>query len=74
MENRTRLEANLKDAGCEEELRRRFMACYEAGRMDEAIRVLACQRCALLKEIHAEQGKLDALDYLIYKLREERSI
>ena len=62
---------NLKDPGCDPEVIARFMACQDAGKTKDSLRVLASQRAALLDEVHASQAKLDCLDYLIYKLRKE---
>ena len=56
---------NLKDAGCDPEVIARFMACQDAGKTKDSLRVLAVRRAALLDEIHASQAKLDCLDYLI---------
>ena len=60
---------NLKDAGCDPDIIARFMACQDAGKTKDSLRVLATQRAVLLDEVHASQAKLDCLDYLIYKLR-----
>lgn len=37
----------------------------------EKIRLLKKQRCQLLDEIHGKQQSLDALDYMIEKIRKE---
>lgn len=38
---------------------------------DEKIRLLRCQRCKLLDEIHIMQQLLDKIDYLIIQIRKE---
>ena len=60
---------NLKTAGCSAELIARFMSCREAGRTQDSLRVLALHRATLLDEMHANQSKLDCLDYLIRQIR-----
>ncbi len=58
--------ANLRDAGCDttfiDELRALPSPCARLCR-------LKAYRRGLLDGIHAEQKKLDCLDYLIYQLR-----
>ena len=64
MDEQTR--RNLEDAGCPECL----IAEYARARGDEQrVRQLRADRRELLSGIHAEQKKLDCLDYLIYQLR-----
>ena len=59
---------NLRDAGCPEEL---------IGELEELpcgparVRRLKAYRRELLAGIHAEQRKLDCLDYLIFRLGKE---
>lgn len=58
--------ANLRDAGCDEEL----IAEYAAAQSDCArICLLKERRRELLDGIHAEQRRLECLDYLICQLR-----
>ncbi len=66
-----RLRENLEDAGCGEELTRRFMALVEQGKTREARALLAGHRKALLECCHAEQRKIDCLDYLVYRMEKE---
>ncbi len=65
------LRENLADAGCGEELARRFMDLVERGRTREALALLAGHRKALLDSCHAEQKKIDCLDYLVYRMEKE---
>lgn len=68
MDERTR--HNLLDAGCPEALVAEFA---EISDPDEQMRLLRRYRRDLLSGIHAEQQKLDCLDYLIFSLRTERT-
>ncbi len=62
------VEQNLRDAGCSDEFIATFMRVWEVGTTEEQLRLLSCQRCRLLDCVHAEQRKLDCLDYLRYQL------
>ncbi len=66
-----RLRENLADAGCGEELTRRFMALAEQGKTSEALALLAGHRKVLLDCCHAEQKKIDCLDYLVCRMEKE---
>lgn len=59
---------NLKDAGCPGEI---ICAFADAEDMRQRLAVLTVHRKKLLEGIHAEQKKLDCLDYLIFKMRKE---
>ena len=59
---------NLMDAGCGEEVIRQFWALDAAGKKRESLALLARHRQRLLDCCHAEQRKIDCLDYLIYQL------
>ena len=63
---------NLVDAGCDQAFINKFLQVREQGRAEEQIRLLSCQRCRLLDAIHAEQKKLDCLDYLRCRLQKEK--
>lgn len=68
---------NLADAGCDDETVRGFCAigqkdCCEPLRRQEQIRLLRKHRKALLAQLHECQAKIDCLDYLLYRLREDR--
>lgn len=39
---------------------------------DEKIRLLRCQRCRLLDEIHKKQQMLDKIDYTIIMIKKEK--
>ena len=67
-ENITR---NLKDAGCENQTIETFLEYRKNESLPKQILFLKCQRCGLLDELHYVQKKVDCLDYLIYKLKQE---
>lgn len=62
---------NLMDAGCGEALIRQFRALAAAGRRRECLTLLARHRGRLLESCHAEQRKIDCLDYLVYQFKHE---
>ncbi len=62
---------NLVDIGFEEEIISRCVLLRERGRRKELLRTLQSGRRDLLNHIHAEQKKLDCLDYLVYSLNKE---
>lgn len=63
-----RLKQNLIDAGCSDA----FVEDFGRAASDaERLRQLKRHRSSLLGSIHAEQRKLDCLDYLIYQMERE---
>ncbi|MCC8182931.1 MAG: hypothetical protein LIO45_08190 [Clostridiales bacterium] len=62
---------NLVDIGFEEAMISRCVLLRERGRRRELLRTLQSGRRDLLNHIHAEQQKLDYLDYLVYQLNQE---
>lgn len=59
---------NLVDAGCSEKDINCCMDMAQNGKWVEMLPALRRHRVVLLEGIHNEQGKLDCLDYLIYKI------
>ncbi len=59
----------LEDAGCGPELAEQLEALRSAGRQKEQLRLLGEYRRLLLDRIHAEQKKLDCLDYLVWSVK-----
>ena len=57
---------NLRDAGCSDELIEQYTSAASGC---ARICLLKQYRRELLGSIHAEQNKLECLDYLIYQLR-----
>ena len=64
----------LADAGCDEELIKQFETCQGSGRQKEQLRLLGDYRHLLLERIHAEQKKLDLLDYLVWNVKTNASL
>lgn len=64
----TQMRECLKDAGCDQELIDAFEAM--SGQETRArLSLLSRYRLLLLDVIHAEQKKLDCLDYLMYAIK-----
>ena len=76
MIERTRQEqavvANLADAGCDNEQIEQFMDFLKSGRKEAGLSLLAKHRRFLLDRYHADQKKIDCLDYLIYKMNQNQ--
>ena len=68
------VEQNLRDAGCPDEFIADFMRVWEEGTPAEQLRLLSRQRCRLLDALHAEQKKLECLDYLRYQLEKIQQV
>lgn len=62
---------NLVDAGCDQELIDQFLRLQDAGQKDAELSLLAKHRKSLLDCYHAQQKKIDCLDYLIYNIRRD---
>lgn len=60
---------NLADAGCSSELIEQFMDLLVKGEKEMGLSLLAKHRRYLLDCYHADQKRIDCLDYLIYRLR-----
>lgn len=60
---------NLLDAGCGRELTEQVAALLNTGHTREGLALLARHRKTVLENCHAEQKKMECLDYLIYQLR-----
>lgn len=67
---------NLSDAGCDSQTIERYRAlearsgCRACARREQ-IRLLQQYRKRLLEELHGCQSRLDCLDYLIYRLKQD---
>ena len=59
---------NLADAGCGEQLIEEFWRLLGEGREQESLALLQQHRRCLLECCHAQQKKIDCLDYLIYQM------
>ena len=62
---------NLRDAGCDDGMIERYreIAANDGAGGPELIRLLTPYRKALLDALHADQEKLDCLDYLIFAIK-----
>lgn len=58
----------LRDADCPKELTDRFLKALAAGDAGEQLRLLRLQRGRQLQQVHAEEKKLDILDFMRYRL------
>ena len=67
------LRQNLIDAGCDLELVQQCMDLAQGERMEEMKRILTRHTQTLLDMIHAEQKKIDCLDYLFYNMEKNLS-
>ena len=65
------LRQNLIDAGCESEIVQQCMELAQGQRTEEMKRILTRHRRTLLDTVHAEQKKIDCLDYLFYKMEKD---
>ena len=63
------LHQNLIDAGCNQKLTEEIMNLLDRGHIREGIVLLSKYRKTVLDCYHAEQKKIDYLDYLIYQLK-----
>ena len=63
---------NLKDAGCGAKMTELFLKLEAEGRTQEQLEMLDRHRQKLLDKIHADEKKIDRLDYLAYRLRTEK--
>ena len=61
------------DAGCGKELIQQLKVCQHSGHQKDQLRLLGDYRRLLLERIHAEQKKLDLLDYLVWTVKTSTS-
>ncbi|RKI65339.1 hypothetical protein D7V91_14395 [bacterium 1xD42-67] len=59
---------NLVDAGCDNELIDQFIDLLKNGKKEAGLSLLAKHRRYLLDCYHADQKKIDCLDYLLYQM------
>ena len=64
--------ANLADAGCDNEQIEQFMDLLKSGRKEAGLSLLAKHRRFLLDCYHADQKKIDCLDYLVYRMQKAK--
>lgn len=64
---------NLKAAGFEKTMIETYISCWESGRINEQLKLLAEKRANLLEHIHQEEKQIDCLDYLVYQIEKGRA-
>ncbi|MCC8015675.1 MAG: hypothetical protein LIO87_10865 [Eubacterium sp.] len=62
---------NLIDAGCNKETTEKCMSFIGEKKVSEALKILGQHRDLLLGSLHKEQKRIDCLDFLIYRLRND---
>ncbi|MCM1202041.1 MAG: hypothetical protein NC312_12495 [Bacteroides fragilis] len=66
------LHENLLDAGCDSELAEQVMELLNTGHLREGLSLLSRHRKNVLESCHAEQRKMECLDYLIYQIKKQK--
>lgn len=64
---------NLADAGCDVDFAEQIIALLNTEQFEEGLAMLLKHRKTILDSCHAEQKKIDCLDYLIYRLKKEKN-
>lgn len=67
-----KLKKNLIDAGCEANMIKECIACYEKQDKEKQLKLLIEHRVHLLEKLHADQKQMECLDYLIYNTRKNK--
>ena len=67
------LKRNLTDAGCDEKTKRYCMACFAEGGAAKMLPALETHRKTLLEALHRAQKRIDCLDYLLFRIRQEEA-
>lgn len=65
---------NLLDAGCSQSQADTILSLHSAGMLDEAKQWLLRHRLFLMEELHADQRRLDCLDYLLRNMDKEEKM
>lgn len=63
---------NLTDAGCDENTARVILFTLQNGNKKEALAMIERHRKELLKNIHTGEKHISYLDYLVYKLKDNK--
>ena len=59
---------NLKDAGCNADIIKKFMIFLAEGNVREQLTLLEGHRKQLLNKVHKEEKCISCLDYLVYQM------
>lgn len=65
------VDRNLNDDGCDERTKKAFLELCSLGKVKEGIHLLQRYRKTLLGDGHEGQKKIDALDFLLFKMRHD---
>ena len=65
------VDRNLNDAGCDETTKKTFLDLCSQGKLKEGLHLLQRHRMTLLDDVHEGQKKIDALDFLLFKMRHD---
>lgn len=63
------VDRNLNDAGCNETTKKTFLELCSLGKLKEGMHLLQRHRMTLLDDVHKSQKKIDALDFLLFKMK-----
>lgn len=63
---------NLIDAGCDQQTAEQCMVYVKEGRFTDMLPILVSHRKTLLGFLHESQKQIDCLDYLLYKLKNNK--
>lgn len=63
---------NLKDAGCGSQTIEEVLRLYRNGQVQDAIKMLRKHRCSLMDSLHESQGRVDCLDFLVWRMEKEK--
>jgi hypothetical protein len=63
---------NLKDAGCTDEMVKKFMVLQAAEDKEKQFRLLSEHRKYLIEKLRGYESRIDCLDYLIYQMEKRK--
>ena len=63
---------NLKDAGCSAQTIEKVCRLYGNGQVQDVIKTLRKHRCSLMDSLHESQGRVDCLDFLVWRMEKEK--
>ena len=64
---------NLRDAGCDEKEIAEITTCFENGERKKAEKLIALCRKKQLQRLHDSQRRIDCLDFLSWRLTNEKA-
>lgn len=63
---------NLNDAGCDKQTTEKCMSFVKEGNYSDMLPILSKYRAALLGTVRSGQKQIDCLDYLLYKIQNNK--